>query len=140
MAVEWRWYNVDDMSDTDDSLVLRHITNGGPDPVIGRAANPGPDAFTSTLHGGSTRREQQVRITITPDLPGDAANDTRVVVEYFELGAWRAGTSCGGAAPACTFAIATGERYHFGRTQSLGANVNINSTPVGNVSRMGLCP
>ena len=146
IAVEWRFYDVDDRSNTDDSLVLRQLRASGDDPIVARVPNPGPDAYTSIYHGSSTRRDQRVRLTITPDMPGDAANDTVVIIEYWEYAAWQPGAACGGSAPACPFRIASGERYHFGATNSVGytsGDVN-DQTVISIVSsaivREGLCP
>ncbi len=138
-AAEWRFYEEGDMSNLANSLVLRHITNGGADPVLSRVTNPGPDARTSLLNESGTRRVQQVRITITPDFPGDAANDTEVVIEYFE-GTWRPGTSCGTAATPCPFTIQSGERYHFGSTFSTGTDTFFQPALSESVVRTGLCP
>lgn len=113
-SAEWYWYDDRDMSSEADTLVLRNVMA---DMVLMRDASVTPRLDRNPLASSTTRVNQYLRMTITPDLPGDGSDDTEIVVEYSGNGtSWTFGVGCGGARAACPFTIATGERWHFGAT------------------------
>ena len=149
-SVEWRWddgvmnSNCDTDLVDDDTLVLRHLQESGADNLVGSSANPHPAAYSCSVHGSLTRREQHMRATITPDLPG-GANTTEVLVEYERLSTWTTAFSCGGGAAACPFSIQSGQRYHFGMVSSVENTSPTHTrswvaTVTGSFARDGLCP
>lgn len=113
-AVEWRFSEPDGSNrQSTDSLVFRHLRATASDPVLASTLSATPQAFDST--SSTLRWTQRLRATVTPDIPGDADNDTAVVVEYFDAGSWNAAFACGSTS-ACPFRLEAGSAVHVGVT------------------------
>ena len=122
------------VTDTNDSLLLRHLRASASDPVVARASDPRPDVDRSFRMS----RAQELRVTITPDAPGDATDQTEVVVEHRD-GSWFPSMSCGGSAPACPFTITPSEMAQFGFSRSYGPDTRDFTVSTRSVTRTGLC-
>jgi len=113
-AVEWRFSEPDGSNrQTTDSLVFRHLRFSASDPVIASTLSAQPQAFDSS--SSTLKWFQRLRATITPDIAGDAANDTAVVIEYFHSGSWQSAFACG-SGTACPFILEAGSSIRAGVT------------------------
>lgn len=135
-SAEWHFNGI-----SNDQVLLRQLRRTSVDPIV---ASSGTRTINPSLGGSTTQIKQGLAITVVPDVPGTAANETEIRVDTLTpVSGITAVAACGGSAPACPFRLTPGVEYVFGASAATGTNrsnvfTNLSTPPT--VVIRDLCP